>query len=144
LLEMALDAEGVRYTLISTPDQIKGALPLVHAGPTIIKLHGDYRDTRIKNTAGELESYEEDTDVLLDRVLDEYGLIVCGWSADYDIALRAAMERCKSRRFSTYWAAYGEPSETAQKVISCRGAQVLSTTGADDFFTELHEKVTSL
>jgi len=54
LLEQALEASGISPTIISTPDALKGALPLTHARCTIIKIHGDYRDTRIKNTADEL------------------------------------------------------------------------------------------
>ena len=42
---------------------------------------------------------------LLDQVFDEYGLIVCGGSADWDKA-RAAIERCPNRRDTTYWSAF--------------------------------------
>src|SRR5260370_28889674 len=51
LLEQALEALGISPTVISTSDALKGALPLTHARCTVIKVHGDYRDTRIKHTA---------------------------------------------------------------------------------------------
>lgn len=54
LLEKALEQAGVTPIVISTPDAAEGALPLVHTKATIIKLNGDYLDTRIKNTALEL------------------------------------------------------------------------------------------
>ena len=54
----------------------------------MIKLHGDYLDTRIKNTEPELAAYDKALDEMLDRIFDEYGLIVSGWSGDWDIALR--------------------------------------------------------
>src|SRR5439155_12342944 len=83
LLEKAMEEIGLTPTVITTADQIAGAIPLPHAGITIIKLHGDYLDTRIKNTAKELARYNPKLSALLDRILDEYGLIICGWSAGW-------------------------------------------------------------
>ena len=82
-------------TVISTPQGVAGTLPLTHAQCTVIKLHGDYLDIRIKNTPQELEQYDQQLDAILDRILDEFGLIVSGWSAEWDTALRAAFERCQ-------------------------------------------------
>jgi hypothetical protein len=82
LLESALRAVNVNPTVISTPDAAIGAIPLAHNSCTIVKFHGDYLDTRIKNTPDELASYKRPMNRLLDRILDEYGLIVCGWSAE--------------------------------------------------------------
>lgn len=64
--------------MISTPDAITGSLPLMHQRCCVVKLHGDYHDTRIKNTPAELATYDDGLNVLLDRVFDEFGLIVCG------------------------------------------------------------------
>ncbi len=102
LLEKALEEVGVTPQVISNPDTIQGSLPLVHSACTIVKVHGDYVDTRIKNTVAELEQYHPDLDRLLDRVFDDYGLIVCGWSGEWDKALREGIERCAHRRFTTY------------------------------------------
>jgi hypothetical protein len=144
LLESALQEVGVVPTVISTPDALAGARPLQHTECTILKLHGDYMDTRIKNTPQELERYTHKMNQLLDRILDEYGLIVCGWSAEWDVALRGAIERCHSHRFTTYWTVRGKPNAAAEKLIMLRRAEIVSTTGADDFFTQLAEKVASL
>src|SRR5215212_6474829 len=54
LTEGALEAAGISPTVIDTPDKIEGAMPLAHARCTVIKLHGDYMDIRIKNTPEEL------------------------------------------------------------------------------------------
>lgn len=83
-------------------------------------------------------------DHLLDRVLDEFGLIVCGWSAEWDTALRAAMERCPSHRFTTFWALRGAVKGPAQKLIEQRRATVITIADADQFFRELAEKVSAL
>ena len=102
LIESALESAGITPLVIATADQAAGAPPLAHNQCTIIKVHGDYLDTRIRNSDAELTAYEPELDALLNRVFDEYGLIVCGWSGEYDAALRAAIERCKSRRYTTY------------------------------------------
>jgi hypothetical protein len=144
LLEKALDEVGVRPTLISSSDHIRGARPLTHTGCTIIKIHGDYLDTRIRNTLAELAEYEEPLNTLLDRVFDEYGLIVAGWSAQWDVALRSAMARCSTHRFTTFWAARGNVEEGAKGLIERRRAVLINIDGADSFFQSLSEKVTSL
>lgn len=120
LMEKALEEVGINPTVIGTPDAINGAMPLTHTKCLIIKMHGDYLDTRIKNTPTELEQYDERLDSLLDRVFDEFGLIVCGWSGEWDTALRSAIERCPSRRFTTYWAARKEPRGLAKDLFKRR------------------------
>lgn len=144
LLEHALESVGISPTVISSPDALKGAIPLTHARCTIIKVNGDYRDTRIKNTAAELEHYDPDLDSLLDRVLDEYGLIVCGWSAAWDTALRNALLRSPNRRFSMYWMAKGEASNEAKQLISHRHGMLLTIDSADKLFAELEGKLDAL
>ena len=144
LLETALEAEGVTPTVIATADAVEGALPLAHTACTVIKLHGDYLDARIKNTPDELATYDARLDRLLDRVFDEYGLIVCGWSAEWDTALRDAISRCKSHRFTTYWAARGELGESARDLLVTRRGTHVPISDADFFFVELEEKVTAL
>lgn len=144
LLEKALEAEGIVPDVASTPDALKGLRPLQHSPITIIKLHGDYRDGRIKNTAQELAKYDSRMNKLLDRILDEYGLIVCGWSAEWDEALRNALSRAQGRRYTTYWAAYGELKEDAQRLVDHRQAETVQITGADDFFYQLQQGVTAL
>lgn len=144
LMEMALERVGVVPTVLSTPDHIKGMLPLVHTQCCIIKVHGDYLDTRIKNTPEELAGYDSEVDILLDQVFDEFGLLVCGWSAEWDEALKAAILRARNRRFSLYWGAHGQPGEQAKQLLQFRGGQVISIQNADQFFTLLEEKVVAL
>lgn len=144
LMETALADVGVVPTVLSSPDQVHGAMPLIHTRCCVFKVHGDYLDTRIRNTPAELETYPKEFDGLLDRILDEFGLIVCGWSAEWDTALRAAFERAVSRRFSHFWAVRGEPGNAARRLIEHRRAQVISITDADRFFSELARLVEAL
>jgi len=144
LMEQALEAVGVMPTVISSVDALKGAPPLVHTHCTIIKVHGDYLDSRIKNTPDELNQYDTEMDKRLDQVADEYGLIVCGWSADYDPALCAAIVRAPNRRYSTFWAYRGRLGDEATRVINHRQAVKVEIKDADSFFSGLGSKVQAL
>ena len=144
LIERALQEVGIEPEVISTEDDLRGAMPYIHSRCYLVKLHGDYLDTRIKNTPEELENYSPAFNDFLDRVLDEFGLIICGWSGVWDTALRNAILRCPNRRFTTYWLAKGELTEEAKKVIHHRRAEVIRIESADQFFTELVEKIEAL
>ena len=144
LTEQALSAAGIGPTVLSNEDQIKGAPPLDHIRHLVFKVHGDYLDTRILNTEKELAAYPPKVDALLDRIFDEYGLIVCGWSGDWDPALRAALERASSRRYTTYWTTRRDPSADAQRLIAHRAAKVIRIGDADTFFEKLKEEVTAI
>jgi len=143
-VELALANAGVDPVVISSPSAAEGAIPLAHARCTVIKLHGDYLDPDLKNTAAELGAYHPTIDGLLDRVLDEYGLIVCRWSATWDEALRTAMLRAKGHRYSTYWAHLGPLGERAEVVATHRQAVRIPIASADEFFTSLACKVAAL
>lgn len=144
LLEKALEDGGIVPTVISTSDAVQGALPITHTRCTLIKVHGDYLDTRIKNTPEELSAYDKHLNTLLDRVFDEFGLIICGWSGDWDTALRAAIQRCKTHRFTTYWTVKDDLSVMANQVANFRQAEIVQIKSADIFFGELSEKVLAI
>jgi hypothetical protein len=144
LLEEALSEQGIVPTIISTEDEMNGAMPFVHNNCTIIKLHGDYMDTRIKNTPEELAKYPRKVDKYLDRVLEEFGLIICGWSAEYDTALRNTLYRRKNRRFSTYWTVKDKLCNEATRVSNHLKAEQIPIDSANKFFTQLLEKVEAL
>lgn len=144
LLERAIQDEGIAPSVLSSADAIAGAAPLVHLKCVVVKLHGDYLDTRLRNTPDELSSYEPVVDQLLDRVFDEYGLVVCGWSGEWDGALRSAIQRCKSRRYGFHWASISPLQPTAQQLVEHRGGKVVQIAGADAFFTALESKVSAI
>ena len=144
LMERALEAEGISPSILPTPDAIQGALPLAHATCTLVKLHGDYRDARLRNTVQELSTYDSVTQSLIDRVLDEYGLIVSGWSATWDIVLRNSVARAVNRRFTMVWANLSHPTKEAEDLIQLRQAHTIGGISADDFFTELNDKLEAL
>jgi hypothetical protein len=145
LIEQALAEANVTFTVLATADAVHGALPLAHIGVVVIKLNGDRRDPRILNTDAELDTYAPEVDRLLDQLLDEYGLIICGWSAEHDVALGAAIERCPSRRFATFWTTRHDAlTDRALALSTARGSEVLRITDADDFLGRLADGVRSL
>lgn len=141
LMEQALQAEGIEPVVVANADDAAGVAPVAHNRCTLIKVHGDYLNPDIRNTVDELDHYEPALDQLLDRILDEYGLIVCGWSATWDNALRNAIGRTLSRRYPLYWAAHGTMSTEAEKLATNRDAIVIPIAGADDFFDDLVTRI---
>ena len=144
LLERALEQRGIQAQVIHRSDQIAGMTPLPHRDATIIKLRGDYADLDKRNTVDELSEYPPEQDALLARILDEYGLIICGWSGEWDVALVRALEQAKSRRYPIFWSSYRLPSEPARRLIAQIGAVRIDNTGADELFTGLRDRLDAL
>jgi predicted ATPase len=144
LLEQALRDENIVPMVITNASDLEGASPLSVGDVTIAKVNGDYLDTRIKNTPEELAHYDPAIDAFLDRVLDEYGLIVAGWSGQWDAALIEAFHRCPSHRYSTYWAGRSAPKGSAARIMASRRGHFIQVQGADEFFTDLARRTGSL
>jgi hypothetical protein len=144
LMERALEDVGLSPQVVHRPEQVLAATPLAHSKVTIVKLHGDYLDLEQRNTIDELSTYPKAYDALLDRIFDEYGLIVSGWSADWDHALVAALERRATRRYPVFWGAYSAPSEKATRLIAQHDGAVIANVTADDLFAGLLARLEAL
>jgi hypothetical protein len=144
LTERALEARGISPQVISTADEIAGMEPLAHARCTIVKLHGDYSGLGQRNTVDELSTYPDAQNELLARVFDEYGLIVSGWSAEWDYALVAAMKASPSRRYPWYWGQLGALAHVAKGLIASKGASLIDGVTADDLFGGLVRRLDAL
>ena len=144
LTEQALSDAGVQAAVIAGPAAAEGAMPLAHSRATVIKVHGDYLSPDFRNTVEELGTYDPAMDRLLDEVFDQYGLVVCGWSAKWDKALRNALERAKSRRFASYWLHRDPLEEEAERLITHRGAIPVEIEDADTALATLAVNVEAL
>src|SRR5262249_29164535 len=120
-----------------------GATPIAHARCTVIKVHGDYLSPDLRNTVDELAGYDPEIDGLLAEVFGQYGLIVCGWSARWDEALRSAILRAPTR-YPLYFAHVGELSAEAAELVANRSGAALAIDNADLFFDEVRGKVAAL
>ncbi|WAZ25773.1 SIR2 family protein [Streptomyces cinnabarinus] len=144
LTEQALAAAGVQPQVVHGPDSLRGMTPLAHARATVVKLHGDLTDLEARNTEHELREYPAAWAGLVDQVLDEYGLIVCGWSAQWDHALSACFERRATRRYPFFWAASHGVHGRAAELVARHGAVVVRGLTAKEFFPGLLDRVEAL
>lgn len=144
LLESALQAEGISAQIVTSDKAIAGMEPMQHMPCTIIKLHGDYVSLDQRNTVDELSSYPKRTNALLSRVLDEYGLIVSGWSGDWDPALVSALTANPNRRYPLFWSARSGLGDVARALTSRTGAQVVDGLTADEFFPDVLSRVEAI
>jgi len=146
LIEKALDDLSIPFQTLYHDSDIKGLKPLTHSKCTVLKIHGDYRDTRFKNISNELNNYSGPLTKLLKQIFDEYGMIVSGWSAEWDTALRDTITSVRSRRYSWYWHAFTEELKNeAERLIKFRdGNKIVDTAGAEHFFKELKDSVSAI
>ncbi|MCV2223961.1 SIR2 family protein [Pseudomonas mercuritolerans] len=82
LMENALRDLGTEPTVFTSADTLVGAELLTHTQRYIFKVHGDYKDARILKTDVELSGHPSEFNTLLDRIIDEFGLIVAGWQSE--------------------------------------------------------------
>lgn len=144
LIEQALDAAGIAHQVVASASSIQGMEPLPHARCTVIKLHGDYTRIDQLNTVEELSEYAPEMRVLLDRVLDEYGLIINGWSGDWDHALVDAIAGTRSRRYPMFWSYLGPLGATGRRLADRHRAILVPDGRADEFFPDLVRRLEAL
>jgi hypothetical protein len=143
LLENAIKELGIEPTVISNPNHVESALPLIHSRVTIIKLNGDYLDTGFLNLKSELDHFDPRIETLLTSVFENFGLITCGWSGKWDLALLDALKRHQKFRFPNFYTFMNRNEELSSLSESRRG-YLLPIKGASDFFHELYENVIAI
>lgn len=141
LMEEALAEAGVGPVVVTNASGAESAPPPDRTRCTLVKLHGDYLDTRLRNTPEELDQYDPEMTRLLTRCLEDYGLIVAGWSAQWDTALRTLISNAGGRRYSVYWLRRGDISQEARELMTATHAAEIAAPSADVFFTRLVEQV---
>lgn len=147
LIETALYDLGIHPYVIFHESGIRSCPPPAHIQHSCIiyKIHGDYLDTQLRNTPEELAEYPYSVNRYLDRILDEFGLITCGWSGEYDKAL---VERIKARSNDAQYPIYityrGEKKTSIQELLNIPKAIPIEINDADGFFENLNESVNLL
>lgn len=144
LMEQALEKVGVSPQVIARPEAVNGMKPLTHASATVIKVHGDYLDLDSRNTPSELDQYPPEWERLLAQIFDEYGLIISGWSAEWDTALARLIESTPNRRYPLYWDSLSGKGDNAQSLLKVRSGQIIQANGADEMFSKLTSAVDAL
>lgn len=145
LLEQAFESEGITPQVISYEAAISQATPLVHCQiPTIVKINGDYIDCEFRNTSEELDEYPPTMKQYLKRIFEDYGLITCGWSGEWDKGLINIISESTLPRYNSFFATVGIAKESIQDLSRLRHGELLYITGADEMFSELWEQVYAL
>lgn len=112
LLEKAFELEGITPQVISHEGAISQATPIVHSKtPTIIKINGDYIDCQFRNTTEELDEYPGQMKLYLHRIFEDYGLVTCGWSGEWDKGLISIINNAAHSRYNSFFAYIGEPND---------------------------------
>ena len=145
LLEKALEAEGVTPQVISHEGAIAQATPLVHSDrPTIVKINGDYMGCNFRNTTEELDEYPEEMKLYLQRVFEDYGLVTCGWSGDWDKGLIRILEDARRSRYASFFTYVGAETEVLKALSEKLEGETMPIKGADELFSELFKQVMAL
>lgn len=145
LLERALDDEGITYQIVYHESDIPKTVPLMHwQSVTILKINGDYIDCRFRNTTEELDDYPIEWKTYLYQVFENYGLISCGWSAEWDKGLIEIIDSSKQSRYNSFFTTVGKSGKNLNNLSVSRCGEVMQITGADDLFCNLYEQITAL
>lgn len=144
LIENALKDEGIEPTVISNPNHIDNVQPLIHNPITLIKINGDYLDTKFLNIKSELTAYEPHTENLLRYIFENFGLITCGWSAAWDIAIVDLLKSSNKFRYGNYFTFKGKPTTELESLSAFRKGVLLQIADADQFFKGLNENIEAI
>ncbi|HEY0077517.1 MAG TPA: tetratricopeptide repeat protein [Pyrinomonadaceae bacterium] len=109
--------------------------------PKILKLHGDYLYSTIKNTNSETAAQDPNMARQLMQVLNEYGLIVVGYSGG-DKSVMDILSQF-SERNDLYWCVMRgeEPNDAVKKLLRDKGGFLVEIEGFDKMMNEIRRIV---
>jgi hypothetical protein len=143
LIEQSLEAAGVQPQVIKRASDVRAMKPLTHAPATVIKLHGDWTDLESRNTIDELSKYPREWVSLLTRIFNEYGLLISGWSAEWDKKL-ASLLAATPRRYPLYWDSRSSRKPDARNLLELHAGHVIESASADELFKDLQASLAEL
>lgn len=144
LTERAIRDLGIEPYVVSDAAAARGLPPLHTLPALVLHLHGDYfNPSTMLNTVAELEAYDPDVAGLLGEVLRSHGLIIAGWSAVWDTALRSAIQSEARRFYTPLWIEPFELGEVGNQLATNVAANVISEQ-ADVALPILAEAVASI
>ena len=146
LMETALYSLDLDPLVIANESTADGVEPLHRLSrPVVVKLHGDYNQPdSMLATDLELASYSDGYTRLLNRTLDDYGLLILGWSGAHDIALREAIQGDRSRRYPLWYVHRENLPDFVLEMQDARDAFTVRASSADQFCSDLEQKVTAI
>ncbi|MCD2147398.1 SIR2 family protein [Gordonia paraffinivorans] len=144
LFEAALREVGVEPVVVATDSAAEGLPPLHTVECCVVHLHGSYRDaSSMLNTDDELGTYKPHMHALLRDIVGSHGLLIAGWSAQWDHALRATLRGNYRPFYTSAWINPSPLKDDAREVATALGARAFEAT-ADEAFTRLADAVTAM
>lgn len=147
LFEQALRDVGIDPLVVATESQAAGSprLQTIKDGSClVVHLHGSYRDaTSMLNTTTELDHYNSQMQSLLNSIVQTHGLLIAGWSAQHDRALRETLQREHRQFYTPGWINPGPLTAEAKDLAIAIGAPLLEAT-ADEAFVRLEASVATM
>jgi hypothetical protein len=144
LIEDALREEGISPTVVSSAQELEAIDPLHSQKALVVHLHGDYLNPQsMLNTPSELEAYGAATSGFVRQIASEYGLILSGWSAQWDTALRQILLTTSNRFYSAWWIDIAPLSVIGEQLRERRHASFINAS-TDDALGGLADAVDSL
>lgn len=143
LIEEALRDAGIDPVVVNTAAGVEGLQPLHEYECLVVHLHGDYTNPEMRNTPDELATYPDPVQTFLRRLLSDYGLVVFGWSGQWDPALRDAIDGSRNQRFPIYWVTRGE-LQGEGAALARRKSAVHCPQAGEVFLGSLRDKVRAI
>jgi Flp pilus assembly protein TadD len=109
--------------------------------PKILKLHGDYLYSLLKNTGPETAVQDQNMARQLSQILSEYGLVVIGYSGG-DKSIMDILKTI-SEKNDLYWCVRkGDEINTAvEELLSAKGGFIVDMDGFDEVMNEIRHIV---
>lgn len=109
--------------------------------PSIIKLHGDFLYSRLKNTSSELAGQDPNLETQVRGLLDDYELIVIGYNGS-DASIMKILEAIRDEA-GVYWCVYKDqpPSERVQELLKRPNWFLVRTNGFESVMDEFLHSV---
>ena len=139
-----LYSDGLRPIVAAHDSAIQG-VRITSGRPKIIKLHGDFLYDNIKNTLSELETLESNTKSKFKQFVQEYGLIVIGYSGrDKSVmdTLDLLLRDQDNFKQGVYWCRRNGEQNSGRLDSLLRKDRVylVEIDGFDEFMAELNEE----
>lgn len=139
LLEDALTEAGVSWSRVSSPYELATARPREHCDAYILKIHGDYMSSAIRNTPAELERLDSEIEAELQAILRNYGLVVIGYSG-HDPGVQKVL-RTQPARYGVFWVTKGSAPPELENLLVSLDARHIIAKDADTFCRDLCNRV---
>jgi len=105
--------------------------------PKILKLHGDYLYSVVKNTDREIATQDPNMARQVSQVLGEYGLVIAGYSGGDGSVMKILSQI--SEKNDLYWCIHRgtEPNERVKDLLLQKGGFLIEIDGFDEMMNEV-------